>query len=345
MPDRLDRQLLHALRINGRAPFRQIAEVLGSSEQTVARRYRRLREAGIVRVLVLPAPAGPGLEWFVRIGVRPGAATKLADALARRADVSWLSICSGGAEIVCVSQPSSTAQRDALLLDRLPRTSYVTSLVSHAILHPFSRGVEEHWTAFAEPFDAAQRAMLGEPQAAHSERGADGRGNGRDRQTRGPNGAGHRLTPRDQPLIAALREDGRASYAQLAARTGWSAATVARRLDALLGAGALQIEVDLASDLLGFPTLATLWTTVAPAHLDEVGWRVARLPQTGFAAAVSGSANLAVSVVCRDSGELYRYLSEAIGVIPAVQAVELSPVIQRVKQHGSVMDGPRFPMP
>jgi DNA-binding Lrp family transcriptional regulator len=131
----------------------------------------------------------------------------------------------------------------------------------------------------------------------------------------------------------------------LAAVSGSSAATVARRLEALLRDGALQIEVDLASDLLGFPTLATLWTTVAPAQLDEVGWHVARLPQTGFAAAVSGSANLAVSVVCRDTGELYRYLSHEIGAIPAVQAVELSPVIRRVKQHGSVMDGPRLPLP
>src|SRR5262249_21681369 len=144
---------------------------------------------------------------------------------------------------------------------------------------------------------------------------------------------------------AARRGDGRARCAQRDAVTGSSAATVARRLEALLNAGALQIEVDLASDLLGFPTLATLWTTVAPAHLDEVGWHVARLPQTGYAAAVSGSANLAVSVVCRDSEELYRYLSDEIGAIAAVQAVELSPVIRRVKQHGSVMDGPRLPLP
>jgi DNA-binding Lrp family transcriptional regulator len=331
--DPFDLRLLQALRTNGRAPFRRIAEVLGSSEQTVARRYRRLREAGVVRVLVLPTPAGPGLQWFVRIGVRPGAAAKLADALAQRTDVSWVSIASGGAEIVCVSQPGSTAQRDALLLDRLPRTNQVTSIVSYAILHSFSHGTDEHWTGFAEPFDDAQRAALGARPRATGE--AAGRANG----------AGARLTPEDLPLIAALREDGRASYAQLAAATGSSSATVARRLEALLTAGALQIEVDLASDLLGFPTLATLWTTVAPAHLDEVGWQVARLPQTGYAAAVSGSANLAVSVVCRDSEELYRYLSDEIGAIPAVRAVELSPVIRRVKQHGSVMDGSRLPVP
>jgi AsnC-type helix-turn-helix domain len=51
--DVVDRRLLHALGINGRASFRLIASVIGASEQTVARRYRRLREEGVVRVLML----------------------------------------------------------------------------------------------------------------------------------------------------------------------------------------------------------------------------------------------------------------------------------------------------
>ena len=41
--DALDLKLLHALQIDGRAPFSRIAEVLGVSDQTVARRFRRLR--------------------------------------------------------------------------------------------------------------------------------------------------------------------------------------------------------------------------------------------------------------------------------------------------------------
>jgi DNA-binding Lrp family transcriptional regulator len=327
--DRLDKQLLQALRLNGRAPFRRIAEVLGASEQTIARRYRRLREAGIVRVHVLPTPAGPGLAWFVRIGVRPGAAIKLADALAQRRDVSWVSISAGGAELVCLTQPASNEQRDALLLDRLPRSGSVTSLVSYAILHPFQEGPGEGWTAFADPFDDTQLTAL---RAGHQT--AE-----RDRQGR------ERLRAEDQPLLAALREDGRASYADLAAATGWPAATVARRVESLLSSGALHVEVDLATDLLGFPTLATLWITTAPAHLDDVGSHVARLPETGYAAAVSGPANLAVSVVCRDTNELYRYLSTKIGAIAVIRAAEVSPVMRRVKQHGSVMHGPRLPPP
>ncbi len=38
LPDDLDRGLIHALHIDGRAPFSRIAAVLGVSAQTVARR-------------------------------------------------------------------------------------------------------------------------------------------------------------------------------------------------------------------------------------------------------------------------------------------------------------------
>src|SRR5438067_2198349 len=49
--DRIDRQILHALQISPRAPFARIATVLDVSEQTVARRYQRMRTHGGVRTV------------------------------------------------------------------------------------------------------------------------------------------------------------------------------------------------------------------------------------------------------------------------------------------------------
>ena len=72
--DALDRRIMSALQFDGRASFRRIAQALGSSEQTVARRYRRLREAGILRVVVLPDPRASRESLFVRLRTAPGAA-------------------------------------------------------------------------------------------------------------------------------------------------------------------------------------------------------------------------------------------------------------------------------
>ncbi len=51
--DKLDLQLLSALEIDGRASFSRIAAVLDVSDQTVARRYRRLCAEGGLRVVAL----------------------------------------------------------------------------------------------------------------------------------------------------------------------------------------------------------------------------------------------------------------------------------------------------
>ena len=79
--DDLDRQLAQCLGVDGRASFSQLAEVLGVSDQTVARRYRRLRSAGLLRVVGLKARKQLGsLGWFLRIRCVPGAGPAIAAA-------------------------------------------------------------------------------------------------------------------------------------------------------------------------------------------------------------------------------------------------------------------------
>jgi len=51
MLDAVDRQIIHILAIEPRASFRTLAEVTGISDQTAARRYRRLSESAGLRVL------------------------------------------------------------------------------------------------------------------------------------------------------------------------------------------------------------------------------------------------------------------------------------------------------
>jgi DNA-binding Lrp family transcriptional regulator len=87
--DDLDRQLVQALQLDGRAPFSRIADVLGVSDQTVARRYTRLRTTGTIRVLGLTDPAALGeVVWLLRVQCTPDAAVSVAEAMARRSDTS-----------------------------------------------------------------------------------------------------------------------------------------------------------------------------------------------------------------------------------------------------------------
>jgi DNA-binding Lrp family transcriptional regulator len=310
MIDALDSRLAHALQIDGRAPFSRLATVLGVSEQTAARRFRRLRADGVLRVLGLPTPSRGEPHWFVRVRVQPAAAEAVGDALARRPDVSWVSITSGGAEITFTTRPAGDRQRDLLLLDRLPRTVQVLELHAFEVLHDWIGGRYE-WTGFPAPLTDAEIAEL---------------------TPAGPAGEAT-LEAEDQPLLDALAGDGRLGWAELAGRTGWSESRVARRVEALRAAGALFLDVELDPGAFGHPVEALLWLGVAPGELEQVGEALARAPESAYTAALTGPSNLLVVVTARDRAHLYRFITERVGSLP-VRSMETSPVLRRVKTAG-----------
>lgn len=321
MLDDLDSRLAHALQVDGRAPFSRLAAVLGVSEQTVARRFRRLRGDGVLRVLGLPTPSRGEPHWFVRVRVQPAAAEAVAEALARRPDVTWVSITSGGAEITFTTRPAGARQRDLLLLDRLPRTVQVTELHAFEVLHDWTGGRYE-WSAFPTPLTDAEVDALS-PAAA---------------------GGPARVEPEDQPLLDALALDGRLGWAELAARTGWSESRVARRVEALRAGGALLVDLEIAFEALGSPVEALLWLGVAPGEMEQVGEALAWAPESAYTAALTGPSNLLVVVAAHDRAHLYRFITERVGSLP-VRAMETSPVLRRVKQAGNRTDGVRLGNP
>jgi DNA-binding Lrp family transcriptional regulator len=119
--DLIDRRIIHALAVAPRAPFRVLAEVAGISDQTAARRYRRLQETVGLRVLGRVDGARVGWEdWHLRIRCVPGGATAIVGGMARWPGTRWVMIGSGGTEVVCALQTRTARQHDELLLERLP---------------------------------------------------------------------------------------------------------------------------------------------------------------------------------------------------------------------------------
>jgi DNA-binding Lrp family transcriptional regulator len=309
----LDRALLHALDLDGRASFARIGEVLGVSAHTVARRYQRLRGAGISVVGALEPLKVGRVTWFTRIHTVPEAAGSVATALARRDDTAWISLASGGTEILCGVHTRSDSHRDELLLGKLPHTPQVVSVSAHYALHEFTRspGAPKSWL----------QALTGDQVAAlRPERGDDG----------GP----IELTETDQAMLDVLARDGRASYTELAAAAGSSESAMRRRLGWLTSSGALAFSLTIDPAQLGHPVNVTLWLTVAPAELESVGAAIAAHPEVPFAAATTGPSNLVASAWFPDTEGLYRYLTDRIGSLPGVRQVETAPTVRTVKRAG-----------
>jgi DNA-binding Lrp family transcriptional regulator len=221
-------------------------------------------------------------------------------------------LVSGGTEIVVSVQAWSPRERDELILQRLQRTEPVVSVVAHGVLHYFGGG----------PDASPVRGVLSDDQVAAL------------RPTfRVVEPA--ILTDADRPLVQVLSRDGRAPLAALAAATGWSESTVARRIETLRGAGLLYLDVDVPAAVLGYRAEARLWASVPPSHLAETGAAIAAHPEVVFCAATTGPTNLVAGVICRDAADLYRYLTERIGALPLLRDVETAPMMRVVKRAGA----------
>ena len=320
--DRLDRQIIHGLQLSPRVPFARLATVLGVSEQTVSRRYQRMRTHGLIRVFGIANSAGATSAWLLRIGCRPGTAPATAAALAKRTDTSWVSIGAGGAELICqVTVDERQPESREGLLHHLPRAANVLSLTSHQVLHRFIGRGEADWVTSADQLGSDQRRELladapGAPEPP------------------GPGG----LTAEDRPLLVALGHDGRASYAALAEATGWTQRRVALRLQSLAEAGHIRFDLDTATTALGFREVAYLWFTVAPADLASVGARLADHRPLAWASAVTGAASLVAIALCPDAAALYRYLTSEVAAIREVRTCETVPLFTRVKLAVSLME-------
>jgi DNA-binding Lrp family transcriptional regulator len=225
-------------------------------------------------------------------------------------------LASGGTEVACTLQERTPEQRDALLLRGLPGSRRVVQISAHSILHNFTPGP---WPELTRALSPAQLEQLG-PASAPDQ----------------PPLEAAALLPEDEPLLAELARDGRATHAALAAAIHWHESTVRRRMDELRRAGLLYFEIDLDNWSFGMNVQAMLWLSVEPAGLEETGRALAAHREIPFAAATTGPTNLLASAIFRDTRHLYEYLTGELAGLPGVSSVQTAPIIRTLKRTGSV---------
>lgn len=308
--DALDLQVIHALTLDGRAPFSKIGEVLGVSDQTVARRYAHLRSTNRARVTCRLDPERVGEElWFVRVRCTPSAARTIGGVLARRSDTSWVKLTSGGTEIVATVRVPASRDDKPLLLEQLPRTPQVLDFSANCLLHIFVGEPQ----GLVHALSPSQVSQLHRPPAAAADHVV--------------------LDDDDRQLVSVLRRDARMDFAALAQATGRSSTTLRRRLADLRASGALYFYVDIDFRDLGRRSQTMLWLSVAPDQMLAAAEALSTHPEVPFIAATTGPTNLYAVVIVPDSAALFTYLTTRVAELPAVQHMESAPVIQTLKTH------------
>lgn len=125
----------------------------------------------------------------------------------------------------------------------------------------------------------------------------------------------------DKRIISALQADGRRPYSRIASDLDVSESVVRYRAQRLEQAGVLQV-VGIADPLrIGFDRMALIGLKVRPGSLDDVCAAITEFPETSYVAALAGSFDAIVEVVCRDTAH-FTELLKRLHVVDGVTSTE-----------------------
>lgn len=142
------------------------------------------------------------------------------------------------------------------------------------------------------------------------------------------------IDEKDAAIIEALRQDARASNAEISRSVGVSEGTIRRRLSRLLDEGAVRIQVTPAERPVAGGFGAIIEINARPDSLDDVLERVSALEETGFVVSVSGDCDIIARVEVQDHKDFCRLLAERIRPIQGVERAESKIILNAVKDEG-----------
>ncbi len=305
--DELDRRIVGALQVDGRASWRRIAEVLDASFSTVTRRGTALLASGAVRVVALPRYSQTAI---IEVTTVPQRFDAVARALSARTDTVFVFALSAPARIIVEElQPSEGALARAVL-DEIPAIEGVTGVNAAPIL-AYYRTLSTWMPDLITPAEVAEL----NPGFGHLY-----------------DDAVPLTTPADREIYEILAPDGRVSVADIADRVGQSEPAVRRRLTVLVDTK-IDIRAVVSPHLLGLDVAAIVWIRVAPKDIERVAEQILASPWVRYAAMTMGDHQLIVDVAVPTLDDLRRFLTEQPWSA-SVDSVRTSPVLAAYKRSG-----------
>lgn len=126
----------------------------------------------------------------------------------------------------------------------------------------------------------------------------------------------------DHQILAALKEDGRMPFAEIARRMGVSAGMVRERYHRLVERGILQVVAVTAPPQMGYQMMTLIGIKVDGQRLPEVAKEIAAFDEVVYLVICTGSYDILAEVVCRDNKEYLRFLTERLRAVEGIRDTE-----------------------
>ncbi len=313
MLDEQDLALVHALQEAPRASWARLSSSLAIDARTLARRYARLHDTGLVRVMATTGPRLLERLLFahLRVQARPGEAAGVAERIARWPQTGTVRLTDGSSDVHALLVG---AQHPGLMRTAHERVATLES-VQHSEINTVLRAGDLGRAARLDALSARQTADL---RHGHS--------------PRPPATKSATLGLDDFELIRLLLHDGRAEATDLAAALDRDPSAVSRRLSRLHNAGFVDLVALTPDSVSSAPVRALLWCTVDPQDAPELLRRAAALPWIGLLTLITGHANVVAVANLTTRAHLPAAQAELTSLCPSLRfrETQLSPRAEKL---------------
>ncbi|MER6915346.1 Lrp/AsnC family transcriptional regulator [Streptomyces sp. NPDC000594] len=318
--DELDRRLIGALHLAPRGTWDDIGGILAADASTLKRRFDRLREARMIRVIGQADWGIHSTAMPVHVFLDITGDTPLA-VLQRLRDlphVQLLAQISGDYPLYAVVHaPSEAATSRAI--DRMFSIPGVRRVNALPALSTLRRGI----TWDPQFLTGAERDEL--LKLTGTRPGATATA------TNTP--PGKPLSEAERTVVAELIQDSRASAAGIARTAGLATSTAHRVVRRILDEGWVRPRLEIVSEWLGFQTPFMLRLRVAPGETPEVMRRIDQLPQTRLVAHVASEMSVLATALVTDRAAVALFIDNELAEIPGILAVSVDVMLVEPRRY------------
>ncbi|MEU5979095.1 Lrp/AsnC family transcriptional regulator [Streptomyces sp. NPDC047315] len=308
--DELDRRLIGALHLAPRATWDDLGGILAADASTLKRRYDRLHEARMVRVIGQADWGVHSTAMPVHVFLDISAETPLA-VLHRLRELPHLQLMaqiSGDYPLYAVVHAPSEAETSRAI-DRMFSVRGVRRVNALPALSTLRRGI----TWDPQSLTDTERDDLLHLVGARPEATA----------TATATPPAKPLGDADRTVVALLLQDGRASAASIARAAGLATSTAHRVVRRVLDEGWVRPRLEVVPEWLGFETPFMLRLRVAPGDTPEVMRRIDQLPQTRLVAHVASDLSVLATALVTDRSAVAHFVDHELAAIPGILAVSV----------------------
>lgn len=308
LPDEVDRRLLHALQVDPRASWTDLAPAVGVDAVTLARRWDALSSAGVAWVTgYLERNSQLAL---IEIECQPLRIPDTVAELEHDPHVVVLDYTSGSRDLLVTVRADDLAALSDYVVQSIGSLPGVRSARTHVVGEVLIDG--SSWRL--RELDTEEVSRIPPPRPPRSR-------------------AARRVPPEVRSAIEhELWRDGRVRIGTIAERHGIAAQRVSDGIATMRQNGELLLRTDVARAVTGWPIYTWYFVEVPARTIEAARTSIAKVPEVRLAVTSSSRYNLILAVWLRQLSDVNRFEAALESALPGARIADRS-VVLRIGVH------------